>query len=185
MSKLKKIRTKLGLTQEELADKSGISVRTIQRIETGLSPGSAYTIKTLAKTLDVSIKDILQADDFESSEVIGIRKVKLMNLAGLSLAFFPFGNIIFPSIAFSLNKRNSVVDKLGRKILSFQILLTIFAFLTLIICGLIYGRGNGAIPTPVTYTYCVFIPINFLVILLTAVNLNRGKKILEFVPKLF
>jgi transcriptional regulator with XRE-family HTH domain len=33
MSELKKIREKQNLTQEELAEKSGLSVRTIQRIE--------------------------------------------------------------------------------------------------------------------------------------------------------
>ena len=38
MSKLTKYREKLNLTQNELADKSGVSVRTIQRIEAGSKP---------------------------------------------------------------------------------------------------------------------------------------------------
>ena len=38
MSQLKKIREEKNLTQEKLAQQSGISVRTIQRIEAGTDP---------------------------------------------------------------------------------------------------------------------------------------------------
>ncbi len=49
MSKLKKIREKLNLTQEELSEKSGISVRTIQRIESGNEPkGQTLKIRTIS-----------------------------------------------------------------------------------------------------------------------------------------
>ena len=61
MSELKKIRERQNLTQEELAEKSGISVRTIQRIEAGTNP-KGYTLKTLASSLDVSEKDLLIAE---------------------------------------------------------------------------------------------------------------------------
>lgn len=52
MSKLKKLRELQNLTQEELSEKSGISVRTIQRVETGKDP-KGYTLRTLAKALEV------------------------------------------------------------------------------------------------------------------------------------
>ena len=58
MSELKKIREEQHLTQEELAEKSGLSVRTIQRIEAGTEP-KGYTLKTLASSLSVSEKDLL------------------------------------------------------------------------------------------------------------------------------
>ena len=44
MSKLKNLREFQNLTQEELAEKSGVSVRTIQRIETGKKP-KGYTLR--------------------------------------------------------------------------------------------------------------------------------------------
>ena len=59
MSNLKKIREQKNLTQEELAELSGISVRTIQRIESGTSP-KGFTLKTLAKSLQISEKDLLE-----------------------------------------------------------------------------------------------------------------------------
>jgi len=46
MSRLLEFREKLNLTQEELSEKSGVSVRTIQRIEAGKEP-RGYTLKTL------------------------------------------------------------------------------------------------------------------------------------------
>ena len=42
------------LSQEGLAETSGISIRTIQRIEEGKSVGSAYTLTALAKALNIS-----------------------------------------------------------------------------------------------------------------------------------
>ncbi|MDF2831166.1 helix-turn-helix transcriptional regulator [Chryseobacterium indoltheticum] len=50
MSELKKIRETKNITQEELAEKSGISVRTIQRIEAGTIP-KGYTLKLWQKVL--------------------------------------------------------------------------------------------------------------------------------------
>ncbi|NQY05646.1 MAG: helix-turn-helix transcriptional regulator, partial [Flavobacteriaceae bacterium] len=47
MNKLVALRTQRNLTQEELAEKSGISSRTIQRIEAGTVP-KGHTLKTLA-----------------------------------------------------------------------------------------------------------------------------------------
>ena len=48
MSKLREIRERHNLTQEELSEKSGISVRTIQRIESGTEP-KGHTLKILTK----------------------------------------------------------------------------------------------------------------------------------------
>lgn len=53
MSKLTRYREKLNLTQEELADKSGVSVRTIQRIEAGSKP-KGHSLNVLAQALNVS-----------------------------------------------------------------------------------------------------------------------------------
>ena len=62
MSELKNIREKKNLTQEELAEKSGVSVRTIQRIESGIEP-KGYTLKTLAKSLEIAEKELLKPID--------------------------------------------------------------------------------------------------------------------------
>ena len=56
--KIAELRKQKGLTQEELVDLCNISVRTIQRIETGEVTPRSYTIKTILTALESDIKDI-------------------------------------------------------------------------------------------------------------------------------
>ena len=50
-TKLIEVRRAKGLTQDEVAEKSKITVRTIQRIESGLVTPRAFTIKIISETL--------------------------------------------------------------------------------------------------------------------------------------
>lgn len=54
---IQKLRLQRGWSQEQLADVSGVSVRTIQRLERG-QPGSLETLKALAAVFDVDIDQI-------------------------------------------------------------------------------------------------------------------------------
>ena len=49
--KLLEVRKAKGLTQEEVAEKCGITIRTIQRIESGLVEPRVYTIKIISETI--------------------------------------------------------------------------------------------------------------------------------------
>ncbi|WP_432413048.1 helix-turn-helix domain-containing protein [Rasiella sp. SM2506] len=59
---VKKHRIAMGYTQQELADVSNISLRSIQRIEKGQVTPRMHTLKVLAKHLGFSI-DILNEND--------------------------------------------------------------------------------------------------------------------------
>ena len=50
--RIKELRIKKGLTQTDLSEKSGISLRTIQRIENDEVSPSIYSLKKLSKVLD-------------------------------------------------------------------------------------------------------------------------------------
>ena len=52
------LRKEKGLTQEELVDRCNISVRTLQRIETGEVTPRVYTIKTILAALDYDLSKI-------------------------------------------------------------------------------------------------------------------------------
>ena len=52
--KIKELRESKGLSQVELCENSGISLRTIQRIENGESVPRGSTLKTIASSLNVS-----------------------------------------------------------------------------------------------------------------------------------
>jgi transcriptional regulator with XRE-family HTH domain len=60
--KISELRKAKGLTQEELVEKCNISVRTIQRIETGEVTPRSYTVKTILAALDYDL-DIISAQD--------------------------------------------------------------------------------------------------------------------------
>lgn len=53
--RIKEIRISQGLTQDELSEKSGIAVRTIQRIENDQVTPSIYSIKAIGAALDVDL----------------------------------------------------------------------------------------------------------------------------------
>lgn len=54
--KILELRKAKGLTQEELVEKCNISVRTIQRIETGEVTPRVYTIKTILSALEYDLE---------------------------------------------------------------------------------------------------------------------------------
>lgn len=62
MNKLKEIRTKNGLTQLQLAQKSGLSIQNIKKLEnkdTNLTNCKYETLEKLAKCLKVSIEKLI------------------------------------------------------------------------------------------------------------------------------
>jgi len=121
MSKLLEYRVKLNLTQDELAEKSGISVRTIQRIEAGSTP-KGYTLKTLADVLNISEAQLF--DNSTEQQNFNYQLIKLINLSSLFF-FVPLGNIFIPLFFMYLKKE---VNHITKQIISVQILWTISAF---------------------------------------------------------
>ena len=59
---VRKLRLKRGWSQEQLAEMSGLSVRTIQRIERGQGPGLESS-KSLAAVFEVPVTALRQEDD--------------------------------------------------------------------------------------------------------------------------
>ncbi len=61
--KISELRKDKGLTQEELVDKCNISVRTLQRIESGEVTPRSYTVKTILAALEYDLNKISDLDD--------------------------------------------------------------------------------------------------------------------------
>ena len=64
--KISQLRKQKGLTQEELIEKCNISVRTIQRIESGEVTPRSYTLKAILNVLDYDLSQIQDKDDQSS-----------------------------------------------------------------------------------------------------------------------
>lgn len=126
MSNLLKYRENLNLTQEEMSEKSGISVRTIQRIEAGALP-KGFTLKALSKALEIDPKLLLENNP--EPEKVNYSLIKFINLSCL-LFLIPPANIIVPLLIMHQKKE---VNTLTKQIVSIQILWFIsVAFLLLI-----------------------------------------------------
>ncbi len=58
--KIKKLRTDLGLSQDELARKTDVPYTTLTKIETGvIKKPSVYVVAKIAKALGVSVDDLI------------------------------------------------------------------------------------------------------------------------------
>ena len=66
--RIKKIRLKHNLSQEELAEKIDIAVNNMGKIERGESFVTAQTLAKLAEVLDVKVQDFFRFDTFVSVE---------------------------------------------------------------------------------------------------------------------
>jgi transcriptional regulator with XRE-family HTH domain len=168
MSLLLEHREKLNLTQEDLAIKSGISVRTIQRIESGVKP-KGYTLESLCKALGISKEDLLK----EESEKINKQLIKYINLSSILLLIVPLGSIIMPLILMRWKKEINAVTK---QIISIQILWTLsFLIVTLLIAFLSkwFSFSKEIIPLAML----VLIITNLYVIIRNTAEIEKNNKL--------
>src|SRR5690349_9589464 len=89
---IKQLRQKKGITQEELAAKTDISVRTIQRIESGEVDPRAFTLQSIAAALEVDF-EVLASTESEVTEQAVVNEnskwLSLLHLSGLLLMIIP------------------------------------------------------------------------------------------------
>ncbi|MBU3010081.1 helix-turn-helix domain-containing protein [Polaribacter vadi] len=170
MSTLLEHREKLNLTQEELATKSGVSVRTIQRIESGVKP-KGYTLESISKALGINKEDLLKEN--KESEKINKQLTKYINLSSIILLIVPFGSIIMPLIFMRWKKEINTVTK---QIVSIQILWTLsFLIVTLLVAFLSkwFSLSKEIIPL----VMLTLIIINLYIIIRNTAEIEKNNKL--------
>lgn len=135
--KIKDLRFRRGLSQEQLAEESKLSLRTVQRIEKSESIPRGDTLIRLSQTLNVTPDDLLEWDIIEDNTY-----VQLLNWSSIGFVIQPLLGIIIPLVMWIM-KRGKVkyVDDTGKKIINFQITWTLTLYLMLIIGSIILGEG--------------------------------------------
>lgn len=112
------------MSQEILADESGLSLRTIQRIENGESNPTGDTLKRLSNALQVNPDELI---DWTIKEDIGY--LIFLNLSALSFIFFPLLGILIPFIMWTSKKgKLKNINKIGSELINFEITWTILLF---------------------------------------------------------
>lgn len=169
MSRLQDIRQKQNLTQEELYERSGISVRTIQRIEAGNAP-RGYTLKTLAKALSVPEDELLE--EAETAVIpADANLLKLINFSALPFMFVPPLNIVVPLLIMYTQKG---FTPLTRRLVTVQI---IWALVAAVLCVMVVMlndwfaiRGKYMMLVPV-----LWLGVNIFIILRNAVSIAKDQ----------
>ncbi|MBN9382322.1 MAG: helix-turn-helix domain-containing protein [Chitinophagaceae bacterium] len=122
MNKIKSLRAGLGISQEELAEKTGLSLRTIQRIENGETMPRGDSLRRLCQALGVSMEE-LKEDKVEKTLEENRGFLVLMNLSALAFLLpWPGLGIAVP-LALWVIYRDKIegVRSMGRRIVNFQI----------------------------------------------------------------
>lgn len=103
--KVKDNRVMRGLTQQELSEKTNISLRSIQRIENGEVNPRMHTLKTLARYLNFSLDNLTEEKKYKDGKPYS-SKVILATGIGIVSALLVFAYIVqlpdFPETTFEL-----------------------------------------------------------------------------------
>ncbi|MFT4834417.1 MAG: transcriptional regulator with XRE-family HTH domain [Marinoscillum sp.] len=164
-TRVREYRSRRALSQEALAEKAGLSHRTVQRIENGESNPTGDTLKRLSAALGINPDELI---DWKIKEDNGF--LVFLNLAALSFLVFPILGILVPFIMWT-NKKDKLKDvhKVGVSLINFEIiwvlLLVVLPFTLFII------SQTGLIPS-LTFRTIIILEIAMYVLNLGLIAVN-------------
>lgn len=164
-SVLQQLRESKNLTQTELAEKSKLSLRTIQRIEAGNIP-KGFTLKTLASVFEVDAETLISTREKQNVE-----RAKLINLSTLLGIIIPFGGIIFPFILMR-KTTDSKNKEIGKNIASLQIILAVILSMLLIISPFIQKSFGIKFPF-FMIPLLAFLALKLFLVIINGISLNK------------
>ncbi len=124
-SRIKNIRTQSGISQEALADLTQLSVRTIQRIETGETSARGDSLQRIATALNVDIKELTTITVTAASNTPALKEdiwiIRLLYIAPLGFLIFPALGIICPLIIWIVYRNTiSGIHQKGKQLITIQ-----------------------------------------------------------------
>lgn len=165
-NQVKILREKMNMTQNELAEKSGLSLRTIQRVEAG-SILKGFTLKSLAQALDVQPEDLI----ISLKEEMNVQRAKKINLSVLAGLIIPYGGIIFPAIL-TYQTKDPKNRKLGKSIIGVQIIVSVIFSAVMIISPFIQKLFTFQFPLFII-PLVLFLGLKLFIIINNGISLNK------------
>lgn len=149
---IKEKRLQKGMTQEELALKSDITVRTIQRIESGEVDPRSFTLQAIASALEVDYNELVSADEQLKSEGISSNDtfwLAILHFSGILL-------LIIPSVIIWTLKKDKIpgIRSHAIDVINFQLSMMLYLVFTAFLC---------LIPVTIAFSPTVKIPFFFAV----------------------
>lgn len=192
--RIKNHRTRKGFSQEELSNRSGLSLRTIQRIENGETVPRGDSLQRLSAALQVTPDELTDWLPVEDKGYL-----LALNLSSLLFLFLPLLGIFAPLIVW-LSRKDKVqgANQLAKRLLNFQLTWNAVFFAALLfsiifmatnfqgitssgdvspttVAGIMkVGLGYIELVTVLMYLY------NILFILINTRRVSRGKEVNYF-----
>lgn len=168
--KIKELRRKKGLSQEELAESAKVNLRTIQRIENNESEPRGKTLNLICEVLDINVEDILDYGKQTDKTYLTI-----FHLTVLTFLAIPIGNIIIPLIMW-MNKRDKIIGlkKIGANLLNYQILWSILALISITAFAFFKILHYGFYPI-LFYISIGLYAVNIIIPIIFAIKTSKGK----------
>ena len=180
-TKLKDFRNQKGMSQDVLAEESGLSLRTIQRIEYGETNPTGDTLKRLSNALNLNPDDLIDWAIKEDNKYL-----IFLNLSALTFLFFPLLGILVPFILWISKKDKLInINKNASGLINFEITWTIVLFFipaVLLLFKKIDFLENLTLLTfltPITVMYF----FNALIILVNTIRISNKKQV-RFFPSI-
>jgi len=176
--RLKELRNQKGLSQEVLADESGLSLRTIQRIENGETNPTGDTLQRLSNALNINPDELIDWSIKEDNKYL-----TFLNLSALTFLFFPMLGILVPFILWSSKKgKIKNINKLGKDLINFEITWTLILFFIPFLIFLFTKIGLlESLTLSILFTIIgVMYLINLIFILINTLRISNEKEVIYY-----
>ncbi|MEN8116360.1 MAG: helix-turn-helix domain-containing protein [Bacteroidota bacterium] len=179
--RVKELRNRKGMSQEILAEESGLSLRTIQRIENGETEPTGDTLKRLSNALNVNPDELI---DWTIKEDKGF--LTFLNLSALTFIFFPLLGILVPFIMWTSKKdKLKDINKIGKDLINFEItwaiMLFFIPFLLFILAKI--GIFKSVTFSTILITFIVLYLLNIILIIFNTLQIHNEKDVVYY-PKI-
>ncbi len=190
--KIQQLRDAQKMSQEELSEASGISTRTIQRVEKGEVSPRPYTARKLLEALNTSL-EALNANTYSSANTPLEESTSLNRfiLSNFLIFLLPIVSLIFLVAIWKKRKWSNTANFICKKILSFQVIWTILStvvlLLTLFFIRLFEGQYvvGKSLPTPILVYLGLSLIATFIVLSIAGSPKDAAPKWTAIIPNLF
>jgi transcriptional regulator with XRE-family HTH domain len=182
--RMKALRLQSGISQDDLAVLTKLSLRTIQRIENGETAPRGDSLKRIAAALQVSVAEFITASHIASTDE-SLKEDKsillLLHFAAFGYLITPILGILLPIIIWLIYKdKIKLANKTGKQIIKFQ---TGWCFVLLLAYGYLFSLKflhlslpapkNGKVVSIVIAVLYVFNSLNIIISLLKFVEIKK------------
>lgn len=179
---IKQSRKRKGLTQQDLANQAGLSLRTVQRIEKGTEEISGFSLRQISQILEIPLEQLIMPNVNQISiDKNQSGSIKALYLASLTFLVNPLLGLLVPAImGYTKQNKDAQYSKHLKKIIIIHAtgLLFLGAFISyLVVADFFHIRLPSSLNYIFTGWFFLLIPMCYyaVIIIFTTVNYFRIK----------